>query len=125
MRIKWIVFALAVLISLYVTFFGTIFMGFCPGIQCLPHTFEWTLLTPLLLLAFWSLRATAIAAVLDLVAHVFTEVVIYNEGVTVDTLWGTDRGLDKCLWTVVALLLLATYLPEQVPKSEEIEHSTK
>jgi hypothetical protein len=66
---RWIPFALAVPISLYVTFFGTVAMGFCPGIQCWPHTFAWT-------------PATTIAAVLLLVAHVYTEVHIYGAGDT-------------------------------------------
>ena len=74
MQSRWIPFALAVPISLYVTFFGTVAIGFCPGIQCWPHTFAWTLLAPCLLLAILSLRATAIAAVLLLVAHTYTEV---------------------------------------------------
>ena len=39
-QVRWIVFALAVPISLYVTFYGTIFMGFCPGIECWPHTID-------------------------------------------------------------------------------------
>jgi hypothetical protein len=51
MQARWIAFALAVPISLYVTFFGAVAMGFCPGIECWPHTFAWTLLAPCLLLA--------------------------------------------------------------------------
>jgi hypothetical protein len=68
------VFVLAVPISLYVSLLGTAMMGFCPGIECWPHAFAWMLLTPCLLLAIWSLRATAIAALLLLIAHVYTEV---------------------------------------------------
>jgi len=109
---RWIVFALAVPISLYVSFYGTVFMGFCPGIQCWPHTFAWTLLAPCLLLAIWSLRATAIASVLLLVAHVYTEVYIYQGGLSADTLWGTDRALDKCFWIVVLLFTISAFFPK-------------
>ena len=56
-QVRWIIFALAVPISFYVSYFGTIFMGFCPGLECWPHNFAWILLTPCLLLAIWSLRA--------------------------------------------------------------------
>ena len=94
MQARWLVFALAVPISLYVSFLGTVFMGFCPGIKCWPHTFAWTLLTPCLLLAIWSLRATAIAAVLLLVAHAYTEVYVYRGGLSANTLWGTDKALE-------------------------------
>jgi len=110
MQARWIAFALAVPISLFVTFFGTVAMGFCPGIQCWPHTFAWTLLAPCLLLAVLSLRATAIAAALLLVAHVYTEVHIYGGGLNADTLWGTDMALDKCFWIVVFLLVVSTFL---------------
>lgn len=108
------VFALAVPISLYVSVFGTIFMGFCPGIECLPHTFAWTLLTPCLLLAFVSLRAPAIGATLLLFAHVCTEVCFYRSGLSADDLWGADKALDKCLWIVVFLLLLSALIPKKV-----------
>ncbi|HVN92482.1 MAG TPA: hypothetical protein VMT38_02240 [Terracidiphilus sp.] len=114
--IRWIVFALAVPICFYVSFLGMIFMGFCPGIECWPHTFAWTLLTPCLLLAIWSLRAAAIAAILDLVAHVFTEVVIYKGGLNADTLWGTDKGLDKFFWIAVGLLVFSALLPKRAPQ---------
>jgi hypothetical protein len=114
MQARWLVFALPVPISLYVSFFGTAFMGFCPGIECWPHTFAWTLLTPCLLLAIWSLRATAIAAVLLLIAHVFTEVHVYGEGLSADTLWGTDKALDKFLWIVVFLLVLSALFPKNI-----------
>jgi hypothetical protein len=112
-QVRWIVFALAVPISFYVTFFGTVFMGFCPGMGCWPHTFAWTLLTPCLLLAIWSLRATAIAAVLLLVSHVLTEVLIYKGGLNADTLWGSDKALDKFMWIVVFLLVLSALLPKK------------
>jgi hypothetical protein len=108
---RWIVFAPAVPISLWVTIFGTVFMGFCPGIECWPHTFAWMLLAPCLLLAIWSLRATAIAAVLLLVAHLYTEVHIYREGLS--ALWGTDMGLDICFWIVVFLLVVSAFLSEK------------
>ena len=113
MQSRWIPFALAVPISLYVTFFGTVAMGFCPGIQCWPHTFAWILLAPCLLLAILSLRATAIAAVLLLVAHVYTEVHIYGGGLSANTLWGTDMALDKCFWIVVFLLVVSTFLSKK------------
>jgi hypothetical protein len=113
MQARWIAFALAVPISLYVTFFGTVTMGFCPGIKCWPHTFAWTLLAPCLLLAILSLRATAIAAVLLLVAHVYTEVHIYGGGLSADTLWGSDMALDKCFWIVVFLLVVSTFLSKK------------
>jgi hypothetical protein len=114
MQARWLVFALAVPISLYVSFLGTVFMGFCPGMKCWPHTFAWTLLTPCLLLAIWSLRATAITAVLLLSAHVYTEAHIYREGLNAGTLWGTDNALDKCLWIVVFLLVLSALLPKKI-----------
>ncbi|MGD0832044.1 MAG: hypothetical protein ABR907_13965 [Terracidiphilus sp.] len=113
-QVRWIVFGLAVPISLYVTFLGTAFMGFCPGIECWPHTFAWTLLTPSLLLAIWSLRATAIAAVLLLIAHFYTEVHIYGEGF--NAIWGTDKALDECFSIVVFLLVISAFLPEKVAR---------
>ena len=88
-------------------------MGFCPGIECWPHTFAWTLLTPCLLLAIWSLRSTAVAAVLLLVAHVYTDVHVYGGGLDANTLWGTDAALDKCFWIVVFLLVVSAFLPER------------
>ena len=108
------VFAVAVPISLYVSLLGTVFMGFCPGIQCWPHTFAWMFLTPCLLLAFWSLRATAITAVLLLIAHVYTEVHIDGSSLGADTLWGADKALDKCLWIVIFLLVLSALLPKRI-----------
>jgi hypothetical protein len=119
-QIRWIVFALAIPICFYVTFFGIIFMGFCPGIECWPHTFAWILLTPCLLLAIWSLRATSIAAALLLVAHVTTEVLGQGGGLNADTLWGADKGMDKCLWIAVFLLLLSASLPKKIAKRAEI-----
>jgi hypothetical protein len=111
-QVRWMVFALAVPISLYVSFFGTVFMGFCPGIECWPYTFAWTLLTPCLLLAILSLRVTAIAAVLLLVAQVTTE--IHSDGLSADTLWGRDKGLDIGLWIAVFLLVLSACLPKRI-----------
>ena len=114
MQARWLVFGFAVPISLYVSFFGTVFIGFCPGIACWPHTFAWTLLAPCLLIAIWSLRATAITAVLLLIAHVYTEVHVYREGLSAATLWGTDRALDECLWIVVILLILSALLNKKI-----------
>ena len=114
MQARWFVFALAVPISLYVSFLGTVFMGFCPGIECWPHTFAWTLLTPCLLLAIWSLRATAITAVLLLIVHVSIEVCASGGGLNADTLWGADKALDKCFWIVVFLVVLSALLPKRV-----------
>jgi hypothetical protein len=118
-QVRWIVFALAVPISLYVTFYGMVFMGFCPGIECWTHNFAWMLLTPSLLLAIRSLPVTAITAVLLLVSHVFTEVLIYKGGLNADTLWGTDKALDKCMWFVVFLLVLAALLPKKTVGRDE------
>lgn len=118
-RLRWIVFALAIPISFYVTYFGTVFMGFCPGIKCWPHTYAWTLLTPCLVLAIWSLRATAIAAVLLLVSHVLTEVLIYKGGWNTNILWGTDKALDICMWIVVFLLVLSALLPKKIVGMDE------
>jgi len=115
---RWLVFALAVPISLYVSFLGTVFMGFCPGIKCWPHNFAWMLLTPSLLLAIWSLRATAIAAALLLAAHVFTDIDFYGYGLSADTLWGSDKALDKCLWIAVFLLVLSASLPKRAAEDE-------
>lgn len=114
MQARWLVFALAVPISLYVSLLGTAMMGFCPGIECWPHTFAWSLLTPCLLLAILSLRATAITAVLLLIAHVYTEVHVYGGGLSADTLWGADNALDKCFWIVVFLLVLSALLPKKI-----------
>jgi hypothetical protein len=111
---RWLVFTVAVPISLYVSFIGTVFMGFCPGIACWPHTFAWTLLAPCLLLAIWSLPATAVTAKLLLIAHVCKEVHVYGAGLSADTLWGTDKALDKCLWIVVFLLVLSALLPKKI-----------
>jgi hypothetical protein len=119
-RVQWIVFALAVPFAFYVSFLGTVFMGFCPGIECWPHEFAWILLAPCLLVAIWSLRATAISAVLLLVAHVVTEVLADGRGLNADTLWGADKGLDKCLWIAVFLLVLSAWLPKKIAKRAEI-----
>lgn len=119
MQARWLVFAFAVPISLYVSFLGTVFMGFCPGIGCWPHTFAWTLLAPCLLLAIWSLRATAIAALLLLIAHVYAEVRVFGGGLNADTLWGSDKALDKCLWIVVLLVVLSALLPKKTATKDE------
>lgn len=115
-------FALAVPICFYVSVFGTVFMGFCPGIECWPHTFAWTLLTPCLLLAIWSLRATAVAAVLLLVAHVYIEVYVYRGGLSADTLWGADKALDKLLWIAVFLLIASALTPERLTHKDQISN---
>lgn len=114
LQIRWILFVLVVPLSFYVSFFGTIFMGFCPGIECLPHTYAWILLTPLLLLSIWSLRATAISAVVLLASHVFTEAVIYKGGLNADTLSGNDKALDIRMWIAVFLLVLSERLPSKI-----------
>ncbi len=121
-QVRWIVFALAVPIAFYVSFSGTVFMGFCPGIECWPHTFAWILLTPCLLFAIWSLRATAITAVLLLVAHVFTEVLAYKGGLNADTLWGADKGLDKLLWIAAFLLIVSALLPKKFARGKKISN---
>ena len=121
-QVRWIVFTLAVPISFYVSYFGTIFMGFCPGLECWPHNFAWILLTPCLLLAIWSLRATTIAAVLLLFAHVYTDVHVYRGGLSANTLWGTDKALDKCLWIVVFLLVVSALLPGRLPPKNQISN---
>lgn len=113
MQAPWILFALAVPISLYVSVSGTVFMGFCPGIECWPHTFAWILLTPCLLFAIFSLRATAIAGLVLLLAHIYTEVHVYRGGLSADVLWGADKALDKCLWVVVSLLILSALIPKK------------
>lgn len=113
---RWIAFGIAVPISVYVSFLGTAFIGLCSGpsvIPCWPHTFAWTLLAPCLLLAIWSLRATAIAAALLLVVHVYTEVQIYGGGLTANTLWGAEAALDKCFWIAVFLLVVSAVLPKR------------
>jgi hypothetical protein len=113
-NLRWPLFALVIPISCYVSVFGTIAMGFCPGIECWPHTFAWILLTPCLLLAILSLRASAIAAVILLVADVFTDVRLY--GLSANTLWGTDKALDKCMWIAVGLLVIAALIPRKAPQ---------
>ncbi len=116
---RWIPFTLALPFSLYVSFFGTVFMGFCPGIECWPHVFAWILLTPCLILAIWSLRATAIAAVLLLFAHVYTDAFVYEGGLNANTLWGTDNALDKCLWIAVFLLVASALLPGRLQSKDQ------
>jgi hypothetical protein len=115
MQPRWMVFAITIPISLYVSIFGTLSMGLCSGpsvIPCWPHTFAWTLLAPSLLLAIWSMRATAITAILLLSAHIFTEVHFYNE--QMGALWDTDMALDKCFWLVVLLLAFSAILPKKI-----------
>ena len=116
---RWIVFVVAGSMSLYVSIFGTILMGFCPRIECWPHTFAWTLLTPCFLLTIWSLRATAVAALFLLFAHVYIDAHVYRGGLSANTLWGTDMALDKCLWIVVVLLVVAVFLPERLPPGDQ------
>jgi succinate dehydrogenase hydrophobic anchor subunit len=72
-----------------------------------------------LLLAIRSLRASAIAAVLLLVAHVYTEVYVYKGGLSADTLWGADKALDKLFWIAVFLLVASALLPGKLrPKDQ-------
>ena len=96
LTIRRIAFALAIPFCLYVSFYGVVYMGLCPGPGCLPHTFAWIIATPCLLLAIWSLRTTAVAMVALLVIHVTIE--ITQEGLSLSTLWGNDKGLDAALW---------------------------
>jgi succinate dehydrogenase hydrophobic anchor subunit len=72
------------------------------------------LLAPCLLLTIWSLRATAIAAVLLLIAHVYTDVHIYGGGLNADTLWGADQALDKCFWIATFLLVASALFPKKI-----------
>jgi hypothetical protein len=65
---------------------------------------------------------TAIAAVLLLVAHVLTEVLVYKGGLNADTLWGTDKGLDKCLWIAVFLLVLSASLPSKIATKSKVSN---
>jgi hypothetical protein len=118
MPIRRILFAPAVAISLYVSILGTMVMGFCPGIECWPHTIAWTLLAPSLLLAIWSIRAAAVAAVLLLAAHAFAEIHVYRESVA--AFWDTDQALDKCFCIVVFLLVLSALLPKRLLLKEPI-----
>jgi hypothetical protein len=74
-------------------------------------------------LAIWSLRATAISSALLLVAHVVTEVLAEGGGLNADTLWGADKGTDKCLWIAVFLLVLSAWLPKKIAKGVEIRNS--
>jgi hypothetical protein len=121
MRIRWKLFAPAIAISLYVSFLGTAVMGFCPGIECWPHTIAWTLLAPSLLLAIWSVRAAAIAAGFLLVAHAFAEIHVYKESVA--EFWDTDQALDKCFCIVVILIVLSAFLPRRPLPQDEISDS--
>jgi hypothetical protein len=110
-RLRWIAFALAVPFCLYTASLGLIFMGFCSGIGCLPHTFAWILLAPSLILGIWSTRATAVVAAILLIAHIFVEGHLYGAGFGANALWGTDKGLDITLWTAVILLSVAAAIP--------------
>lgn len=107
-----ILLGLAVPISLYVTVLGTVFMGFCSGLACLPHTFAWTLLAPSLLLALWSIRASAIVTVVLFIAHALLE-----GGLR--AVWGSDGGLDTC-FVVVILLLIVSALRETSTAKEAL-----
>lgn len=113
-ELRWIAFVIAVPIGLYVSFWGTLSIGLCSGpsvIPCWPHVFAWTLLAPSLLLGIWSVRVAAIATVLLLFAHIFTEVHFFKESVS--ALWDTDMALDKCFCIVVLLLLFSALLPNK------------
>lgn len=114
-RARWTVFAIAVSFSLYVSFWGTAFMGLCSGpsaIRCWPHTFAWTLLAPSLLLVKLSFRATAIAAALLLITHLYVELHFYGENIA--ALWDTDMGLDKCFVAIVVLLVVSALFPREI-----------
>jgi hypothetical protein len=102
---------MAVPFCLYICLYGIVFMGFCPGWGCLPHTFAWILAAPCLLLAILSIRIAAIAMVTLLIAHVVMDSVQY--GFSVNTLWGTDKGLDIALWVAVFLVAVAALIPER------------
>jgi len=118
MSVRWICFCISVPLCCYVSFYGVIAMGFCPGYSCFPETFQWILLAPCLLLTIWSLRATAIAMAILLAIHVVKSVA--EDGLSVDTLWGTDWGLDKVFWFVVILMGVAALVPHhsQSPTTE-------
>jgi hypothetical protein len=113
---RWMVFFVAVPISLYVSFFGTLAIGLCSGpsvIPCWPHTVEWILVAPCLLLAKLPLRAAAIVAALLLVVHSYVEVHFYGENIA--ALWDTDIALDKCFCAVVILLVVSALFPRKIP----------
>jgi hypothetical protein len=109
MSFRWICFCVSVPLCCYVSFYGIIFMGFCPGYRCFPQTFEWILLAPCLLLAIWSLQATAIAMAVLLAIHIVRSVA--EEGFSADTLWGADMGIDKAFWFGVILVAVAALVP--------------
>jgi len=113
--LRRILFIVAISISLYVSSFGTLFMGLCSGpsaISCWPHTIEWTLLAPCLLLGKISLRVAAVASAALFAAHAYVEIHIYGEGVA--GFMDTDKGLDKCFFAVVLILGTAALLPQKV-----------
>ncbi|MES2391289.1 MAG: hypothetical protein V4555_06600 [Acidobacteriota bacterium] len=117
MTIRRVIFGFAVPLCLYICFFGIGFMGFCPGWECFPHTFAWILAAPLLLIAIWSLRFAALAMVALLCVHVAVDVA--QSGFSVNTLWGTDQGLDVALWAAVLLVAVAALIPARTPKTSE------
>lgn len=99
---------------------GVVFMGFCPGIECLPHMIEWILLAPCMLLAFWSIRVTSLVAIALLVAH-FAE--MFSEGgFQLSDLWAADGGIDKCFWLVVVLLAVAALVPRAGIRGAEMDN---
>ena len=100
---RLVAFFIAIALGLYTAFYGVVSVGFCSGLKCFPHTFAWILILPIMLLGIWSFRATAIAAVILLALHVSIDVHFY--GFSVNTLWGSDKGLDIVLWLTVILLV--------------------
>jgi len=54
------------------------------------------------------------------VAHVFAEIHVYRE--SVEALWGTDNGLDKCFCVVVFLLVLSALFPGRLLSKDEISN---
>jgi hypothetical protein len=112
---RWIMFVMAIPISLYVSLLGTAFMGLCSApsaISCWPHTFAWTLLAPSLLLARFSIRITAIVVAILLVAHFYIEAHFYGEDLV--ALWDTDQALDKCFIAAVFLLVVSALFPRKI-----------
>jgi len=51
-----------------------------------------------------------------------TEVLVCKGGLNADTLWGTDKGLDKCLWIAVFLLVLSASLPRKIGAKGKISN---
>jgi hypothetical protein len=115
LTLRWTIFTLAALFCAYDCFYGIVYMGLCPGLGCLPHTFAWILAMPCLLLAIWSLRATAVAMVAILAVHVLMQV--KQEGLSMYTLWGNDKGLDAAFWVAVLFVTVAALIPAKTSDS--------